>query len=133
MVNPAFLRILARVATTGVFVLGRAVIQAYKQAAIEGAKQAKTKPSGGFISALSGRSAQRMSTDEAHKILGIKNPEQLTRKEFEEKYKRLFDVNDPKTGGSFYLQSKIFRAREYLESKGRIPDAPPQKPDAKND
>lgn len=36
-----------------------------------------------------------------------------------ERFKRLFDVNDPKKGGSFYLQSKVLRARERIESEVR--------------
>lgn len=34
-----------------------------------------------------------------------------------ERFKRLFDQNDPKKGGSFYLQSKILRARERIEAE----------------
>ncbi len=34
-----------------------------------------------------------------------------------ERFKRLFDVNDPKKGGSFYLQSKVLRARERIEAE----------------
>ena len=36
-----------------------------------------------------------------------------------ERFKRLFDANDPKKGGSFYLQSKILRARERIEMEVR--------------
>jgi import inner membrane translocase subunit TIM16 len=36
-----------------------------------------------------------------------------------ERFKKLFDVNDPKKGGSFYLQSKILRARERIEMEVR--------------
>lgn len=36
-----------------------------------------------------------------------------------ERFKRLFDINDPKKGGSFYLQSKILRARERIELEVR--------------
>lgn len=36
-----------------------------------------------------------------------------------DRFKKLFDVNDPKKGGSFYLQSKILRARERIESEIR--------------
>lgn len=36
-----------------------------------------------------------------------------------ERFKRLFDTNDPKKGGSFYLQSKILRARERIELEVR--------------
>lgn len=36
-----------------------------------------------------------------------------------DRFKRLFDMNDPKKGGSFYLQSKILRARERIEMEVR--------------
>ena len=36
-----------------------------------------------------------------------------------ERFKRLFDQNDPKKGGSFYLQSNILRARERIELEVR--------------
>lgn len=39
------------------------------------------------------------------------------KKEIESRYTRLFDVNDPKKGGSLYIQSKIFRAKERLEGR----------------
>lgn len=35
------------------------------------------------------------------------------------RFKKLFDQNDPKNGGSFYLQSKILRARERIELEVR--------------
>jgi len=34
-----------------------------------------------------------------------------------ERFKKLFDTNDPNKGGSFYLQSKILRARERIEAE----------------
>ena len=34
-----------------------------------------------------------------------------------QRYTKLFDANDPKKGGSFYLQSKIYRAKEALETE----------------
>ena len=34
---------------------------------------------------------------------------------FVQQYEKYFAANDPKTGGSFYLQSKIFRAKELLD------------------
>lgn len=36
-----------------------------------------------------------------------------------ERFKRLFDANEPKNGGSFYLQSKVLRARERIEREVR--------------
>merc|ERR1711977_477175 len=37
-----------------------------------------------------------------------------------ERFKKLFDVNDPQKGGSFYLQSKVLRARERIEAEVRM-------------
>ena len=34
-----------------------------------------------------------------------------------ERFKKLYDTNNPQKGGSFYLQSKILRARERIESE----------------
>lgn len=36
-----------------------------------------------------------------------------------ERFKRLYDANDPNKGGSFYLQSKVLRARERIELEVR--------------
>ncbi|EPQ67943.1 Constituent of the mitochondrial import motor [Blumeria graminis f. sp. tritici 96224] len=47
-------------------------------------------------------------------IGGNMNAEEVT-----ERFKKLFDVNDPKKGGSFYLQSKVLRARERMEAEIR--------------
>jgi import inner membrane translocase subunit TIM16 len=57
--------------------------------------------------------------EEACKILNVKPPQQgkANMEEVMERFKRLFDANDPKKGGSFYLQSKVLRARERIESE----------------
>jgi mitochondrial import inner membrane translocase subunit TIM16 len=36
-----------------------------------------------------------------------------------DRFKKLYDLNNPEKGGSFYLQSKILRARERIESEVR--------------
>jgi import inner membrane translocase subunit TIM16 len=36
-----------------------------------------------------------------------------------ERFKRLFDSNEPSNGGSFYLQSKILRARQRIELEAK--------------
>ena len=59
--------------------------------------------------------------DEACKILNVKPP-QGTNTDMEhvvERFKSLFDRNDPSKGGSFYLQSKVLRARERIELEVR--------------
>lgn len=35
----------------------------------------------------------------------------------EEKFQHLFNINDKSKGGSFYLQSKVFRAKERIDQE----------------
>ena len=66
-------------------------------------------------------SASGLTLDEACRILNVSPPKggtaDLTR--VHDQFKRLFDMNDPKKGGSFYLQSKVLRARERIELEVR--------------
>ena len=62
----------------------------------------------------------RMNTEEAYKILNINvksysTEVPLTKKVVEDIYLEHTSKNDPAKGGSFYLQSKIFRAKEAIE------------------
>ena len=70
---------------------------------------------------MSGRASlsSGMTLEEACKILNVKPPQggKADMEEVMDRFKRLFDTNDPKKGGSFYLQSKILRARERLEAE----------------
>ena len=63
-----------------------------------------------------------MSVNEAMQILHTsKEP---TLEEITKKYEHLFKANEPSAGGSFYLQSKVYRAKERLDlemaKKGKI-------------
>lgn len=93
---------------------------AYKQAqAASQYQRAQAKMGGGAGGASAGASLSvGMTLDEACRILNV-NPPAPGRapgaEEVVERYKRLFDANDPQKGGSFYLQSKIVRAKERLE------------------
>lgn len=62
-----------------------------------------------------------MTLDEACKILNVKPPMggKANLDTVHERYKKLFDLNDPKKGGSFYLQSKIVRAKDRIEMEIR--------------
>ncbi|KAG9510652.1 Mitochondrial import inner membrane translocase subunit tim16-A, partial [Fragariocoptes setiger] len=55
-----------------------------------------------------------MSLDEAKRILNVDDlyPEVVGKN-----FRHLFEVNDKKRGGSFYLQSKIVRAKERIEKE----------------
>ncbi|KZF22879.1 mitochondrial import inner membrane translocase subunit tim-16 [Xylona heveae TC161] len=108
-------RIITQVVLTGSRVLGRAVAEAYRQAAASqkyAAQAAKSNPGAANNLASSG-----LTLDEACKILNVKPPQggKANMEDVMGRFKRLFDQNDPKKGGSFYLQSKILRARERIE------------------
>ncbi len=111
-------------------VLGRAFSEAYKQAnASSQYARAQAKAGGAAgAAAASGRAslASGMTLDEAALILnvpkppgggGSSKPAEHNMEEVMDRFKRLFDVNDPQKGGSFYLQSKILRARERIEAE----------------
>jgi len=91
---------------SGGAVLFRAAAQAYKQAIVNG-----TKAGVGSEAAASFRKSKEMNLPEAYMILGVndKTPWEDVLK----KYKHLFEVNEKH--GSFYLQSKIYRAKERIE------------------
>lgn len=66
-------------------------------------------------------SSAGLTLDEACRILNVSPPKsgQADMEKIHGSFKRLFDLNDPKKGGSFYLQSKVLRARERLELEVR--------------
>ena len=99
-------------------VLGRAFTEAYKQAQASSqyAKQAAKSGEASTTYASSG-----LTLDEACKILNVKPPMGgITDMEsVMSRFKKLYDLNTPDKGGSFYLQSKILRARERIEAEVR--------------
>lgn len=113
-------RLITQVVIVGTRVLGRAFAEAYKQAAASSQYQRAQAKAGGGASGRASVSTG-MTLEEACKILNVKPPQngQANMEEVMERFKRLFDNNDPKKGGSFYLQSKILRARERIEAEVR--------------
>ncbi|KAL5118067.1 hypothetical protein ACEQ8H_004054 [Pleosporales sp. CAS-2024a] len=108
-------RIITQVVFSGARILGRAVSESYRQAAAAQKYAAATQQGGGGGS--SAFSASNITMDEACQILNV-GPGKMGTMDMDvvtERFKRLFDLNDPKKGGSFYLQSKILRARERIE------------------
>jgi mitochondrial import inner membrane translocase subunit TIM16 len=112
-------RILAQVVITGSRVLGRAFTEAYKQASASqkyAAAAAKDNPQ-----AMNNLASSGLTLDEACKILNVKPPMggKTNMDTVTERFKRLYDLNNPNKGGSFYLQSKVLRARERIEMEVR--------------
>ncbi|KAL8701610.1 MAG: hypothetical protein Q9224_000415, partial [Gallowayella concinna] len=112
-------RIITQAVVVGARVFGRAFTEAYRQASA-GSKYAQSA-AGSSSSAANNYASSGLTLDEACKILNVKPPQagKTNMEDTIERFKRLFDVNDPTKGGSFYLQSKILRARERIELEVR--------------
>ncbi|KAG0657692.1 mitochondrial import inner membrane translocase subunit TIM16 [Maudiozyma exigua] len=132
-------RAFVQVIITGAQVFGRAFGEAYRQAASQSAKQGATEAARGR-----GRSAKEeyggITLDESCKILNIEPSnakDYLNLDKVNKRFDYLFNINDKDKGGSFYLQSKIYRAAERLkwEIKEREKEANirTEKEDVKND
>ncbi|KAI4249296.1 MAG: hypothetical protein L6R40_000754 [Gallowayella cf. fulva] len=112
-------RFITQAVLIGARVFGRAIAESYRQAS---ATSKYAKSAGGSSSSSSHNFVSSgLTLDEACKILNVKAPQggKANMEDIMERFKRLFDVNDPTKGGSFYLQSKILRARERIEREVR--------------
>lgn len=117
---------LIRIILTGSEIVGRAFAKALKQeyaASQEAAKrraQAAAGSGASSSSAFGSKSAESdlrlgISLDEAIQILNVNK--NLNKEEVDKNFQHLFDVNDKSKGGSFYLQSKVVRAKERIDQE----------------
>nr|ACO10732.1 Mitochondrial import inner membrane translocase subunit Tim16 [Caligus rogercresseyi] len=67
-----------------------------------------------------------MSLDEAKQILNIEDFQD--QESLQKNFQHLFDVNDRSKGGSFYIQSKVVRAKERVDQEIQL-EATKQGPD----
>jgi len=108
-------KIIAQIVIAGVQVFSKAFGLAYQQAL----KNAKNGPGAASAAAAASRGS-KMAVDESLMVLNISRAE-LTATDaadkLSKKYTRMFEANDPSNGGSFYLQSKVFRAKEALDDE----------------
>jgi len=112
-------RILTQIVLTGTRVFGRAFAEAYRQAAASSKYAGQAKKGNGSVSNTVASSG--LTLEEACKILNVKPPMagEAHMETVMERFKKLYDLNDPNKGGSFYLQSKVLRARERIEMEVR--------------
>ncbi|XP_039759988.1 mitochondrial import inner membrane translocase subunit Tim16 [Pararge aegeria] len=106
---------IAQIIVLGAQVVGRAFARALKQelrASQEAAKRAGGGPEGARRAAANASTG--LTLEEAMQILNI---EKLDSEKVKSNYEHLFTVNDKSKGGSFYLQSKIVRAKERLDTE----------------
>jgi len=125
-------RILAQGALAGVAILARALPAAYaaalqnarKSGADKAAEQA-AKSGASFLSKA------KMPRDEALMMLNLTEAD-ATVEAVQKQYDRYFEANKVDNGGgSFYLQSKVFRAKELLDEfeKNKSEDDEPKRKD----
>lgn len=115
-------RIVTQVFVTGARVFGRAFAEAYRHASQTQKYQAAT---GSGATGANTAASSGLTLDEACKILNVSPPKggKANLPQVAERFKRMYDLNDPKKGGSFYLQSKVLRARERIELEVRQAEA----------
>ncbi|XP_076885476.1 mitochondrial import inner membrane translocase subunit PAM16 like 2-like [Bidens hawaiensis] len=102
-------KILANLIIMGSGILLRGVAQAYRQALQNASKTGVAQET---LQNAVRRGSKIMTEQEARQILGV--TEQSSWEEIAKKYDTLFERNA--TNGSFYLQSKVHRAKECLET-----------------
>ncbi|KAF9993941.1 hypothetical protein BGZ79_001343 [Entomortierella chlamydospora] len=116
-------RVIAQIIVMGTQVVGKAFMEAYRQAAANAAKNGgqhaakngSAGGSGGSKAAAADAITRKtgMTVDEAMNILNITKEADLAK--IIKNYEHLYKVNDKSVNGSFYLQSKVVRAKERLE------------------
>ncbi|XP_019543453.1 mitochondrial import inner membrane translocase subunit TIM16 [Aedes albopictus] len=106
---------IAQIIVLGTQIVGRAFARALKQeyaASQEAAKRAGGGQKGQNRVAANLKTG--MTLEEAQQILNVSK---LEPEEIQKHYDHLFQVNDKSKGGSFYLQSKVFRAKERIDQE----------------
>ncbi|CAF5062320.1 unnamed protein product, partial [Rotaria sp. Silwood1] len=61
-----------------------------------------------------------INLQEAKQILNINDADLNDVEKIQKQYEHLFNLNDKTKGGSFYLQSKIYRAKERLDQELKV-------------
>ncbi|XP_036445908.1 mitochondrial import inner membrane translocase subunit tim16-like isoform X2 [Colossoma macropomum] len=107
---------LAQIVVVGVQVVGRAFARALRQEFAASQAAAEARGRAGKQSAAAS-SFTGMTVQEAQQILNVST---LKPEEIQKNYEHLFKVNDKAVGGSFYLQSKVVRAKERLDEELKI-------------
>lgn len=109
-------KIIANLIILGSGIVVRAFAQAYRQAIVNASKTGVAEE----VVRETGRRSRAMSVQEARQILGVSDATPW--EEVVQKYETMFRNNE--RVGSFYLQSKVQRAKERLEAAQRGGGAP---------
>ncbi|GBP42208.1 Mitochondrial import inner membrane translocase subunit Tim16 [Eumeta japonica] len=113
---------IAQIIVLGVQVVGKAFARALRQE-IAASQEAARRAGGGKEGArrAAANATTGLTIEEAMQILNVSK---LDSEEIKKNYEHLFSVNDKSKGGSFYLQSKIVRAKERLDQELKETELP---------
>lgn len=100
-------KILAQLILAGSQILTRALTRAIRQE-FDASRHAASKRPQNVPPPIQ----TELSLDEAMKILNVEDIDPV---KIENNYKHLFEANGKDKGGSFYIQSKVYRAKERLD------------------
>ncbi|XP_039491577.1 mitochondrial import inner membrane translocase subunit Tim16 [Drosophila teissieri] len=114
---------IAQIIVLGAQAVGRAFTKALRQE-IAASQEAARRAGGGKQGDKSAESNLRtgMTLEEAKQILNIDDPKNVDA--IIKNYEHLFQVNERSKGGSFYIQSKVFRAKERLDHEIKAQEQP---------
>merc|ERR1712004_104097 len=117
---------IAQIIVTGAQVLGRAFVRALRSE-INASQQAAAarKQAAGTNESAAADSLTGMSLGEAKQILNVEDMNDA--EQINKNYDHLFNVNSKAKGGSFYIQSKVVRAKERIDEEIRNSGASPEK------
>ncbi|ODM93276.1 Mitochondrial import inner membrane translocase subunit tim16-B [Orchesella cincta] len=113
---------LIQILLLGTRAVGKAFVSALRQEYIASQAAAAARQGGGHrnCNANEGTSKRHgISVEEARQILNM-GPEESSPDDVQKRFEQLFKINDTKKGGSFYIQSKVYRAKERLDEHLRI-------------
>lgn len=107
---------IAQIIVLGTQVVGRAFARALKQEinASQQAAKRSTANAGQTQKERMENLKTGLTLDEAKQILNIN---EMEKEAIQKSYDHLFAANDKAKGGSFYIQSKVFRAKERLDQE----------------
>lgn len=111
-------KLIVQIVTAGVQIVGRAFSKALREeiAKSRAAASQRKNASGAEASQTAAANAvSGMTLEEAMKILNVEDIHDAEK--LQESYQRLFEMNEKTKGGSFYLQSKVFRAKERIDDE----------------
>ncbi|CAL7938296.1 unnamed protein product [Xylocopa violacea] len=120
---------LAQIIIMGTQVVAKAFVRALRQE-IAANREAARKTGGGVRGNQHATANYKigLTLEEALQILNVKRVDEI--EAIEHNYKYLMEVNDRSKGGSFYIQSKVVRAKERIDEELKNMKIPPPKTDS---